>query len=103
MIKVTIKQEGNEIKSLSVTGHALYAKYNEDIVCAGVSAIVFGGINAMEDYKDDIDIIQKENELGFIVNKSNPNLQLIINTIIVQLKTIEESYSKNIKIIYGGV
>ena len=59
MIKVTIDMsEGISIKT---TGHANYAPYGEDIVCAGVSAIlqtaVLGLENIAENYPSHVEVI----------------------------------------------
>ena len=48
MISVNVTFIGSDIQTLIVSGHANYDKYGKDIVCAGLSAIVTGGINAIE-------------------------------------------------------
>ena len=47
MIKVIIEKNDSIINSLEVSGHSNYDEKGKDIVCAGVSAIVVGGINAL--------------------------------------------------------
>ena len=47
MIKVTINYSNDSIDELVVKGHSNFAPKGSDIVCAGVSAIVVGGINAI--------------------------------------------------------
>ena len=98
MISVNVTFMGSDVKSLTVSGHANYDKYGKDIVCAGVSAIVTGGINALESEVKNIEIINKENELGVKVINNNEKIQIILNTMLVQLETIENSYEKYIKI-----
>ena len=98
MISVNVSFMGSVIKSLTVSGHANFDKYGKDIVCAGVSAVVTGGINALETEIKNIEIINKENELGVKVINSNEKIQIILNTILIQLETIESSYKKYIKI-----
>lgn len=98
MISVNVKFMGNDVLSLTVSGHANYDKYGKDIVCAGVSAIVTGGINALESEVENVEIINKENELGVKVINSNEKIQIILNTMLIQLQTIEISYKKYIKI-----
>ena len=39
MINITVKEENGHI-NIDVNGHANYAPHGQDIVCAGVSAIV---------------------------------------------------------------
>ena len=98
MISVNVTFIGSDVKSLTVSGHANYDKYGKDIVCAGVSAVVTGGINALENQVSNIEIISKENELGVKVLNSNEYIQTVLKTIIIQLETIEISYKKYIKI-----
>ena len=98
MISVNVTFIGSDVKSLTVSGHANYDKYGKDIVCAGVSAVVTGGINALENQVDNIEIISKENELGVKVLNSNEYIQIVLKTILIQLETIEVSYKKYIKI-----
>ena len=98
MISVNVSFIGSDVKSLTVSGHANYDKYGKDIVCAGVSAVVTGGINALESQVDNIEVISKENELGVKVINSNEYIQIVLKTILIQLETIEKSYKKYIKI-----
>ena len=98
MISVNVSFIGKDVQSLTVSGHANYDEYGKDIVCAGVSAIVTGGINALESEMKNVEIINKANELGVIVVNNNEKIQIILNTILVQLETIENSYEKYIKI-----
>ena len=98
MISVNVSFIGNDVLKLTVSGHANYDKYGKDIVCAGVSAVVTGGINALESQVSNIEIISKENELGVKVINSNEYIQIVLKTILIQLETIESSYKKYIKI-----
>ena len=98
MISVNVTFIGSDVKSLTVSGHANYDKYGKDIVCAGVSAVVTGGINALESQVENIELINEENKLGVKVINSNEYIQIVLNTILTQLETIERSYKKYIKI-----
>ena len=98
MISVNVTFIGKDVKSLTVSGHANYDQYGKDIVCAGVSAVVTGGINALESEIESIKIINEDNKLVVEVINSNEKIQIILNTILIQLKTIEKSYKKYIKI-----
>ena len=98
MVSVNVSFMGKDVKSLTVSGHANYDEYGKDIVCDGVSAIVTGGINALEPHIKNIEIINESNKLGVIVIESNEVIQVILNTMLIQLETIENSYKKYIKI-----
>ena len=100
MIKIQINKTNNKYSSLLVSGHSNYDEHGKDIVCAGVSAVVTGGLNAL--------IIENKNKISYRVNDGYVNvdvldidddkLQIIMDVIVVQLKTIEESYKKYVKI-----
>ena len=98
MIKVLIKQEGKNFKSLEVKGHAKSAEAGQDLVCAGVSSVLTGGLNNLENPKD-FDIILKEGHARIEALKTiSQHDEVVMETIITGLKTIEESYSKFIQI-----
>ena len=100
MIKIQINKTNNKYSSLIVSGHSNYDVQGKDIVCAGVSAVVTGGVNAL--------INENKNKISYRVNDGyvnvdvldigNEKLQLILDVMVTQLKTIEESYKKYVKI-----
>ena len=100
MIKVTISYLNDSIEELIVKGHSNFAPKGSDIVCAGVSAIVVGGINAICSLVND-NKINYEVEDGYVrlTSLNNIEVQKIMKVIIVQLKSVEDSYSKHIKIV----
>lgn len=103
MIKVEITKEVDVIKQVTVDGHADFSEHGSDIVCAGVSAVVFGLINAVDELDDDVqfDISANEDETGHLTYRSlmaTEKEQLLLNAMLVALKTIEENYSDYITI-----
>ena len=101
MIKVNIEKNRARIVSLEVSGHSNYDEKGRDIVCAGVSAIVVGGINSLlNEKKNAIEYECKEGySKVFVKDIDNDNIAKILDVITTQLYTIEESYPKFIKII----
>lgn len=102
MIKVKAIIPDGKFESLRVKGHANFAPGGQDLVCAGVSAIVIGGINALRN-PESFEIFQ---EPGLAVIKLKPKEDItnydatVINTILDQLQTIEESYGQYITMNY---
>lgn len=98
MIEVNYLENNSVILKLEISGHANFDKKGKDIVCSAVSAIGVGGINALTNI-DKIEVVIKE---GYIlVNGSGLNNeynQIVLKTMLTQLKTIEKSYSKYIKV-----
>ena len=100
MIKVVIEKNNSKIVSLEVSGHSNYDEKGRDIVCAGVSAIVVGGINALiNENKKAIEYECKEGYAKVLVKNIDSNIEMILDVISTQLYTVEESYPKFIKII----
>ena len=100
MIEIEIIRKGDRIISLTSKGHAGYADYGQDIVCAGTSAIIFGLFNAIDMVDNTIPMgINREENKCFLTNTTNNE---IINNYLdgafVQLKSIEIKYPKFIRI-----
>lgn len=108
MIQTTIyRTESGRVQSFTLSGHALFAKRGNDIVCAGASAVSFGAINsiiALTGVKPEIE----QGEDGFLRCVLPDNLpedvqekvQLLLEGMIVSLQTIERDYGKHIKITF---
>ena len=95
MIKVNLIKSDEIINGLEVSGHADSAQYGNDMICAAVSAIITGGFNAFND--NDFDEIELKE--GYAkVKVITENGRNILNTIIVQLKTIEVSNPQYIRL-----
>ena len=96
MIRVKIIFTKNELCGLEVKGHANSDEHGKDLVCAGVSSIITGGFNAL--VKDEIEeITLEEGYAKVVVNPESKSVD-VINVILIQLQTIQESYPKFIKI-----
>ncbi|MFI3284428.1 MAG: ribosomal-processing cysteine protease Prp [Erysipelotrichaceae bacterium] len=99
MIHINIHQLENSITKIQVKGHANYAQHGEDLVCAGVSSIMIGLLNALDEYKKDVDMSVNEGFIEILVNDiKDKDLQLMLQVALIQLKTMEESYSNYIGI-----
>ena len=82
---------------LDVKGHADFAEYGRDLICASVSSIVYGLMNALDEIEG---VTMKElKDRIEIVNKSgSPKANDFMELALIQLKTIEESYGEFIKV-----
>ena len=94
MINVNLIKREDSLIGIEVSGHAQFAEHGKDLICAAVSAIVTGGFNAFDE-KDISSVELKEGYAILILKEGNSP---ILNTIVIQLKTIEEAYPKYIKI-----
>jgi len=97
MIKVNISKD---LKHITIKGHAGYAEYGKDIVCASVSSIVTTSINACLSL-DETGVKYEEKE-GLVIidvmNTSEATIKLI-NNMINMLSELANQYKKNITII----
>ena len=102
MIKVLIKEKQQQILEIEVSGHAESAEYGKDLVCAGVSSACVGIANALvKNHFLDKHLGELEVQEGFVfikVNQSDSVVQVVLETFVTILETIEESYSKYMKI-----
>ncbi|MGM9873507.1 MAG: ribosomal-processing cysteine protease Prp [Bacilli bacterium] len=99
MIRIKIIKD--KLFTLEVKGHANYDEIGKDIVCAGVSAVICGGFNSIENSKG-FEMIMDE---GYSLLKAKEPISLhdeiVIETMINGLKNIAKSYPKNVTIIYS--
>lgn len=108
MITVTINRRDNhEIYAFTVEGHANSGPYGHDLVCAGVSAVTFGTVNAILSLGEkDLIIDQAKDKGGYLhvkipflkEKKRYENTQLLLEGMVVSLKTIERDYGEHIQI-----
>lgn len=106
MIRVHVDRdrESGAILAFRIDGHALFAEKGKDIVCAGVSAVTVGTVNAVESVIGvELDALMDEGKLHVSVPADIPadrygSLQLLLESMVVMLQTIEESYGAHIRI-----
>lgn len=103
IVRIT-RLEDDSIQGFSIKGHANYAKSGEDIVCAGVSAVTVGTVNSIVALTD----VEMETEMenGFLSaylppeshDVANAQVQLLLESMVIMLTSIAESYGKYIQI-----
>lgn len=108
MIRVKVRRdEAKSIRSVEVTGHAEFAEPGSDLVCAGVSAIIFGAYNAIEQLTGQPLIVEMADHKGgyFYVEtytdispEDMSRTQLLLEGMLVQLNTIALNYGDYIQI-----
>ena len=95
MIKVNIKNN-----HIVITGHANFADYGKDIVCASASSIVITSINACLRI-DNSSLLYKEelDKLTIDIKSDSEIIKSIIENMIFLLEELAKTYKKNIKIV----
>lgn len=106
MIKVIMHRKESEIISFEISGHANSGPYGYDLVCAGVSAVSFGAVNAALQLSEAELEIEQGGEGGYLSVTIPPNLTLVqkekvtnaFEVMLISLQTIEREYSQFIEI-----
>ncbi|PZD94129.1 ribosomal-processing cysteine protease Prp [Paenibacillus sambharensis] len=106
MISITLTRRAADkrILSFAVEGHAEYAKPGKDIVCAGVSAVTVGTVNSIEALTGlELPASMRNGWLqsdipSTGVEASDDKVQLLLESMVVMLQTISESYGKYVVI-----
>ncbi|WP_257346304.1 ribosomal-processing cysteine protease Prp [Pseudalkalibacillus decolorationis] len=105
MITVNIKRKQQKVMSFTLTGHAESGPYGHDLVCAAVTAVSFGTVNAIEalcNVEPDVELRENGGFLKFITpsaekEKTDEKIQLLLEGMIVSLQTIEREYHEYIR------
>ncbi|SES97045.1 ribosomal-processing cysteine protease Prp [[Clostridium] polysaccharolyticum] len=104
MIKVTVFRNDNGIcKGFQCMGHAGYAGFGQDIVCAAVSVLVVNTINSIEEFTDDAIACEVKEENGdvkleFTADISNES-RLLVESMLLGLRGVEQEYGKDFIVI----
>lgn len=101
-VKVERDRESGEIAGYTVQGHAYYGKPGHDIVCAGVSAVAIGTVNAVEKLTGvSLSHDMREGWLqvrvpDHIDSGKSEHIQLLLESMVVMIESIEDAYGKYI-------
>lgn len=107
MIKVKLLVTAErQITAFEVTGHANYADYGQDIVCAGVSAIVQTTVMGLQYFLESpLKLSITEGYLScvlpeFMDSKEKERASILLKAMELGLETMLRSYSKNLQIVW---
>ena len=98
MIKVRIVKKNDIIESISANGHAEYANYGKDIVCASFSTMMIVTINSIIDIDNDAISYTNNNDLKIINIKKDNITNSLLNTLVSMIYELRDNYDKNINI-----
>ncbi len=99
MIQVEIVKNNGVYQSIQVSGHAYSGEPGFDLVCAGVSSIMTGALNAFDEMDDSVNLtLTKEPLIQIDIQTPSELNQKLIEFVHIQLKTVEYAYAQNIEI-----
>lgn len=100
MTKVTIyKTKAGEYRKFTCDGHAAYANYGQDIVCAAISVLVINTVNSLEEItKEPIQVEANEKAGRILCTFLKESLQetsvALMDSLVLGLSRIEAQYGK---------
>ncbi|RKD23905.1 hypothetical protein BEP19_05620 [Ammoniphilus oxalaticus] len=106
MIKAQVRRtDAGDVESFTIVGHAGYAERGQDIVCAAVSGISFGAINAIHSLLDvELGVEQgKDGYLRCLVPhfedvETHQRVQLLLDGMIASLQSVAFEYGQFVSI-----
>jgi hypothetical protein len=106
MVRVEIRRKPDgTIAGFRVTGHAEFAEAGKDIVCAGISAVTIGTVNAAEALLGVrlVDKTPKRGTLEAVVpdglaGRRGEDVQLLLETMTHMVRDIESAYGTYVKV-----
>lgn len=104
MTSVEVLRSGGKIVGFEVSGHCGYAKSGRDIVCSAVSALTQSAAYGLTDIAGlDANCVAGEGGLtcsliGELAGERRLKADMILETMLAGLLSIEAGYKKNLKI-----
>ena len=101
MTQITFyKTTAGEYQGFTCDGHAGYANYGEDIVCASISVLVINTINSLEQITEEKMHVETNEESGTIrCHFADPVLKetskALMDSLVLGLTQIAKQYGKN--------
>jgi uncharacterized protein YsxB (DUF464 family) len=99
MTKITItRTQRDTYRSIECTGHAGYAQYGNDIVCAAVSVLTINTVNSIDQLTSDEIIVSEDEKKGMIKLefKTDPSKEadLLLRSYELGVNSIFQQYGK---------
>jgi len=101
MITAKFEYTGEDVVAYEVSGHAMSAEPGKDLVCAGVSAVVFGITNALIGLGLEESNVKMKDD-GYLrvdTRDADEDMNALIYGLIVSLETIERENDEYLAVI----
>ncbi|MBE5907021.1 MAG: ribosomal-processing cysteine protease Prp [Lachnospiraceae bacterium] len=111
MVNVTIFQKeglkGKYISGFHCSGHAGFADYGKDVVCAGISALVLNTINSIEAFTEENFTCEVEEATGDVrfslTDIPGEKASLLLDSLVLGVTGIQETYRRYITLNFREV
>lgn len=103
MIRIEALWAGDRLAGLTVKGHAGYAAYGEDVVCAAVSAVAQTAVLGIKAYAPASSIVIQESRALISVlldDPANGEAQAVLRTALLGLEDIAQGMPQYVQIIH---
>ena len=100
MTEITIyKSKAGEYRKFSCDGHAAYADYGQDIVCAAISVLVINTVNALDEITKEPTRVEADEKAGriscsFLRQPLQAGSLVLMDSLALGLSRIEAQYGK---------
>ena len=99
MVRVHVKRHQGIIQEVEIRDPAGYADAGQDLVCAGVSSIAVGMMNALDEMVPEAcDFVLKEAYIKIETILPDATAGILLQGMYYQLSTMQESYADYITI-----
>lgn len=97
MIRIEVRKNPL-IRRIQISGHALGGPYGEDLICAAVSAIGTGMLNALDQLAPDAVQLKLEDTplIDALFVSDDSIAQTVAQTALIQLETIRQQYPEHL-------
>ena len=100
MITAKFEYAGEDVVAYEISGHAMSDEPGKDLVCAGVSAVVFGITNALIGLGLDEERVKlADGYLRVETHNADEDMNALIYGLIVSLETIEREHDEYLTVI----
>jgi uncharacterized protein YsxB (DUF464 family) len=98
MIRITAAEKDGKICDLRITGHAGSDVYGKDLICAAVSAIGFGLLNAVDQLVPGSKCQVTDNCISIHISRPDSLSEPVMRTGLIQLLTVAETEKQFVKV-----
>lgn len=106
MISAEFRLEHGRYTAFAVSGHAMFAAYGSDVVCASVSSAVqltVNGVTEILKIPADVEVSEGEISMELPQNCTADTANAFVCALCLQLQLLAEDYPKNLKVIISEV